>query len=427
MIDICDFAVGLSRQLYGRSIASERPGHRLTETWHPLGPVAVISAFNFPVAVWSWNAALALVCGDPVIWKPSERTPLTAIATTSLLRRAADRFGEVPDGLFELVIGGADRAVQLAEDERIPLVSATGSTAMGKALAPRIAARLGRSLLELGGNNAAIVAPSADLDLVVRAVLFAAVGTAGQRCTSPAPPDRPRVGRRRARRPPRAPPTASVPIGDPREDGTLVGPLVTGEAFGRMEAALGQARDGGRRGRRRRRPRARRARGPTRGTRSRRSCACRRRPTSSRQETFAPILYVLTYGELDEAIALQNGVPQGLASSIFTTDLREAERFLAAAGLGLRDRERQHRPERRRDRRRVRRREGDRRRPRVRLGRLAGVHAPPDRDGELHERAPARAGHPRSTSTRRPAPRPSATAVDAPRRGSAATPGHRRR
>ena len=184
MIDICDFAVGLSRQLYGRSIASERPGHRLTETWHPLGPVAVISAFNFPVAVWSWNAALALVCGDPVLWKPSERTPLTAIATTRLLARAAERFGDVPDGLFELVLGGADRAVQLAEDDRIPLVSATGSTAMGKELAPRVAARLGRSLLELGGNNAAIVAPSADLDLVVRAVLFAAVGTAGQRCTS---------------------------------------------------------------------------------------------------------------------------------------------------------------------------------------------------------------------------------------------------
>ena len=177
MVDICDFAVGLSRQLYGKSIASERPGHRLTETWHPLGPVAVISAFNFPVAVWSWNAALALVCGDPVVWKPSERTPLTAIATTALLGRAADRFGDVPDGLFELVIGGADRAVQLADDDRIPLVSATGSTAMGKAIAPRIAARLGRSLLELGGNNAAIVAPSADLDLVVRAVLFSAVGT----------------------------------------------------------------------------------------------------------------------------------------------------------------------------------------------------------------------------------------------------------
>ena len=184
MIDICDFAVGLSRQLYGRSIASERPGHRLTETWHPLGPVAVISAFNFPVAVWSWNAALAFVCGDPVIWKPSERTPLTALACMSLFERAAERFGGVPAGLAELVIGGADRAVQLADDPRIPLVSATGSTQMGKELAPRIAARLGRSLLELGGNNAAIVAPSADLDLVVRGVLFSAVGTAGQRCTS---------------------------------------------------------------------------------------------------------------------------------------------------------------------------------------------------------------------------------------------------
>jgi aldehyde dehydrogenase (NAD+) len=330
MIDICDFAVGLSRQLYGRSIASERPGHRLTETWHPLGPVAVISAFNFPVAVWSWNAALALVCGDPVLWKPSERTPLTAIATTSLLRRAADRFGDVPEGLFELLIGGADRAVQLAEDSRITLVSATGSTAMGKELAPRIAARLGRSLLELGGNNAAIVAPSADLDLVVRGVLFAAVGTAGQRCTSlrrlivhESIADE-LVGRfTRAYR--------SVPIGDPREPGTLVGPLITGEAFGRMEAALGQARaeggevvvGGGR------------AHGDTWPDAWYAEPAIVRMPAQTdvvRRETFAPILYVLTYRDLDEAMALQNGVPQGLASSIFTTDLREAERFLAAAG-----------------------------------------------------------------------------------------------
>ena len=330
MIDICDFAVGLSRQLYGRSIASERPGHRLTETWHPLGPVAVISAFNFPVAVWSWNAALALVCGDPVIWKPSERTPLTALATTSLLRRAADRFGEVPDGLFELVIGGADRAVQLAEDDRIPLVSATGSTAMGKAIAPRIAARLGRSLLELGGNNAAIVAPSADLDLVVRAVLFAAVGTAGQRCTSlrrlivhESVADELLDRLASAYR--------SVPIGDPREHGTLVGPLITGESFGRMEAALGQARTeggeivvGGGRAEVEAWPDAWYAE-PT----------VVRMPAQTdvvRQETFAPILYVMTYRDLDEAIALQNGVPQGLASSIFTTDLREAERFLAATG-----------------------------------------------------------------------------------------------
>jgi L-aminoadipate-semialdehyde dehydrogenase len=330
MIDICDFAVGLSRQLYGRSIASERPGHRLTETWHPLGPVAVISAFNFPVAVWSWNAALALVCGDPVIWKPSERTPLTALATTSLLRRAADRFGDVPDGLFELVIGGADRAVQLAEDDRIPLVSATGSTAMGKALAPRIAARLGRSLLELGGNNAAIVAPSADLDLVVRAVLFAAVGTAGQRCTSlrrlivhDSVADELLDRLASAYR--------SVPIGDPREHGTLVGPLITGESFGRMEAALGRARTEG----------GEVVVGGVRAEVETWPDAWYAEPTVVRmpgqtdvvrQETFAPILYVMTYRDFDKAIALQNGVPQGLASSIFTTDLREAERFLAATG-----------------------------------------------------------------------------------------------
>ncbi len=330
MIDICDFAVGLSRQLYGRSIASERPGHRLTETWHPLGPIAVISAFNFPVAVWSWNAALALVCGDPVVWKPSERTPLTAIATMSLLARAAERHGDVPDGLFELVVGGADRAVQLADDVRIPLVSATGSTSMGKAIAPRIAARLGRSLLELGGNNAAIVAPSADLDLVVRGVLFAAVGTAGQRCTSlrrlivhTSVADDLLERLANAYR--------SVPIGDPREPGTLVGPLVTGEAFGRMEAAIGEAVAqggelvvGGGRASADRWPDAWYA-----------EPAIVRMPAQTdvvRQETFAPILYVLGYDDLDEAIALQNGVPQGLASSIFTTDLREAERFLAGTG-----------------------------------------------------------------------------------------------
>jgi aldehyde dehydrogenase (NAD+) len=330
MIDICDLAVGQSRQLFGRSIASERLGHRLTETWHPLGPVAVISAFNFPVAVWSWNAALALVCGDPVIWKPSERTPLTAVATTALLARAAERHGDAPEGLFELVLGGADRALQLADDPRVPLVSATGSTAMGKSIAPRIAARLGRSLLELGGNNAAIVAPSADLDLVVRGVLFAAVGTAGQRCTSlrrlivhESVVDELLERLANAYR--------SVPIGDPRDPGTLVGPLVTGEAFGRMEAALGEAVAqggevvvGGGRALADRWPDAWYA-----------EPAIVRMPSQTdvvRQETFAPILYVLGYDELEEAIALQNGVPQGLASSIFTTDLREAERFLAAGG-----------------------------------------------------------------------------------------------
>jgi len=330
MIDICDFAVGLSRQLYGKSIASERPGHRLTETWHPLGPVAVITAFNFPVAVWSWNAALAFVCGDPVIWKPSERTPLTALACTSLFHRAAERFGGVPDGLAELVVGGADRAVQLAEDARIPLVSATGSTAMGQELAPRIAARLGRSLLELGGNNAAIVAPSADLDLVVRGVLFSAVGTAGQRCTSlrrlivhESVADE-LVGRL-------ATAYESVPVGDPREAGTLVGPVITGDSYTRIEQALDEARSdggavvaGGERILADEHPDAWYV-----------SPTLVRMPAQTdvvRRETFGPILYVLTYREPEEAIALQNGVPQGLASSIFTTDLREAERFLAVSG-----------------------------------------------------------------------------------------------
>jgi aldehyde dehydrogenase (NAD+) len=330
MIDICDFAVGLSRQLYGRSIASERPGHRLTETWHPLGPVAVISAFNFPVAVWSWNAALALVCGDPVIWKPSERTPLTAIACSSLLDRAIERFGGAPEGLAELVIGGADRAVQLADDARIPLVSATGSTHMGKELAPRIAARLGRSLLELGGNNAAIVAPSADIDLVVRGVLFSAVGTAGQRCTTlrrlivhETIADEV-VGRLAAA-------YESVPIGDPREPGTLVGPLISSDSFARLEEALADAREAG----------GEVVAGGTRALADEYPDAWYASPTLVRmpiqsevveRETFAPLLYVLTYSEPDEAIAIQNGVPQGLASSIFTTDLREAERFLASSG-----------------------------------------------------------------------------------------------
>ena len=391
MIDICDFAVGLSRQLYGKSIASERPGHRLTETWHPLGPVAVISAFNFPVAVWSWNAALALVCGDPVIWKPSERTPLTAIATTSLLRRASERFGDTPEGLFELVIGGADRAVQLAEDDRIPLVSATGSTAMGKAIAPRIAARLGRSLLELGGNNAAIVAPSADLDLVVRAVLFAAVGTAGQRCTSlrrlivhESVADELLDRLASAYR--------SVPIGDPREHGTLVGPLITGESFGRMEAALGQARTeggeivvGGARAEVEAWPDAWYAE-PT----------VVRMPAQTdvvRQETFAPILYVMTYRRIRPG----DRAPERRAAGARVVDLHDRPSRGGAVPrrhrLGLRDRKREHRSERCRDRRGVRGREGDRRGTGVRLGRLAGVHAPPDRDRELHGRPPAGAGH----------------------------------
>ena len=278
----------------------------------------------------SWNAALALVCGDPVVWKPSERTPLTAIAAMALLERAAERFGGVPDGLCELVIGGADRAEQLADDPRLPLVSATGSTQMGKALAPRVAARLGRSLLELGGNNAAVVAPSADLDLVVRGVLFAAVGTAGQRCTSLRRliVHESVAGDLVARL---AAAYRSVPIGDPQDAGTLLGPLISGEAFGRLEAALGRAvADGGEI-----------VTGGGRALADRLPEAWYAEPTIVRmpaqtavvhEETFAPLLYVLTYREFDEAIRLQNEVPQGLASSIFTTDLREAERFLASTG-----------------------------------------------------------------------------------------------
>jgi aldehyde dehydrogenase (NAD+) len=329
MIDICDLAVGLSRQLFGRTIASERPGHRMLETWHPLGPIGVITAFNFPVAVWSWNSALALVCGDPVVWKPSERTPLTALACQALFQRAAAAFGDAPEGLLGVVIGGADRARQLAEDARLPLISATGSTAMGKALSPLIAARLGRSLLELGGNNGMLVAPSADLDMAVRAVVFSAVGTAGQRCTSLRRLIvHESIADELCGRLERA--YASVPVGDPREAGTLCGPLISEDSFHGQQAALERARgDGGT------------VAGGERLLAADHPGAYYVRPALVRmpaqtdvvrEETFAPILYALTYGDLDEAVALHNDVPQGLSSCIFTTDLREGERFLAAAG-----------------------------------------------------------------------------------------------
>jgi L-aminoadipate-semialdehyde dehydrogenase len=327
MIDICDFAVGLSRQLYGLTIASERPGHRMMETWHPLGPIGVITAFNFPVAVWSWNTALALVCGDPVVWKPSSQTPLTALACQALLERAGERFGEFPEGLVQVVLGGHARS--LPEDPRLPLISATGSTAMGQAMAPKVAARLGRTLLELGGNNAMIVAPSADLDLAVRAIVFAAVGTCGQRCTS----------LRRLivhesiadgllERLERA--YASVNVGDPREPETLCGPLISRDAFEGMQRALERARGdggsvaGGERELADRWPEARYVRP-----------AVVRMPAQTdvvREETFAPILYAIPYRDLDEAVAIHNDVPQGLSSCIFTNDLREGEAFLAPAG-----------------------------------------------------------------------------------------------
>ncbi|MBS0348374.1 MAG: aldehyde dehydrogenase family protein [Proteobacteria bacterium] len=329
MIDMCDFAVGLSRQLYGLTMASERPGHRLMESWHPLGVCGVISAFNFPVAVWAWNAALALVCGDAVVWKPSSRTPLCALACQGLLAQAMAEAGDVPPDLSQVVIGPGTLGTALADHPDVALLSATGSTAMGRSVAPRVAARFGRSLLELGGNNGMIVAPSADLELALRAIVFAAAGTAGQRCTtlrrlivheSVAAHLLPRLTAA----------FASLPVGNPLEPATLVGPLIDSVAVDAHRAALVQAHAEG---------------GCVHGGEvvAVADCpdGCYVRPALVempgqtalvRRETFSPILYVLRYRTLDEALALHNGVPQGLASAIFTTDLREAERFLSAAG-----------------------------------------------------------------------------------------------
>jgi aldehyde dehydrogenase (NAD+) len=329
MIDICDFAVGLSRQLYGLTMASERAQHRMQESWHPLGVVGVISAFNFPVAVWAWNATLALVCGDTVVWKPSEKTPLCALACQRLLERALEGLDGFPADVCQLVLGGREAGEALGDDPRVALLSATGSCAMGRAVAPRVAARFGRCLLELGGNNAMIVAPSADLKLTERAILFAAVGTAGQRCTSlrrlivhDSLHDE-LLGRlNRA--------YAGIRVGDPLEPTTLVGPLIDAASFERMQRALERARAEG---------------GQVQGGERLAIEGCEGgayvrpalvvMPEQSaivREETFAPILYVLRYRELAEAIALNNGVEQGLSSCIFTTDLREAERFLGPAG-----------------------------------------------------------------------------------------------
>jgi aldehyde dehydrogenase (NAD+) len=327
MIDICQFAVGLSRQLYGKTIASERPGHRLMETWHPLGVVGVITAFNFPVAVWSWNTAVALVCGDTVVWKPSELTPLTALACQALIERAAGDVG-APRQVSRLIQGGREIGELLVDDPRVALLSATGSVRMGQQVGPRVAQRFGRALLELGGNNAAIVTPSADLDLAVRGIVFSAAGTAGQRCTtlrrlivhsSVADELVERI----------VSAYRQLPVGDPGVDGTLVGPMIHETAYRDMVLALDRARtDGGE------------VFGGGRHDVGDESAyyvapAVVRMPAQTdvvHQETFAPILYVLTYDELDEAIALNNEVPQGLSSSIFTTDIREAERFMAADG-----------------------------------------------------------------------------------------------
>jgi aldehyde dehydrogenase (NAD+) len=329
MIDICDYAVGLSRQLYGLTIASERPGHRLSEYWHPLGPVGVITAFNFPVAVWAWNAALALVCGDPVVWKPSEKTPLSALATHALAVRAASEFPACPPGLFGLLVGGADVGRAIASSPVFPLVSATGSVRMGRDVAGLVAARLGRSLLELGGNNAAIIAPSADLELALRAVVFAAVGTAGQRCTSL---------RRLIVHDSKADAFlarlestyASLPIGDPTRQGTLVGPLIDEAAYRAMQSALEKAREQGGR-----------VHGGTRVSSGVPAGGVYVRPAIVQidpgapivqEETFAPILYVMRYREFEDAVRMQNGVSQGLASAVFTSDVNEAEGFCSASG-----------------------------------------------------------------------------------------------
>jgi aldehyde dehydrogenase (NAD+) len=328
MIDICDFAVGLSRQLYGLTIATERPGHRMMETWHPLGVVGVISAFNFPVAVWSWNTALALVCGNAVVWKPSEKTPLTALASQAILERALARFGAAPEGLAQVLIGGAEVGAALVADPDVALISATGSTRMGRAVAPVVAARFGRSILELGGNNAGIVCASADLDMALRAIAFGAMGTAGQRCTTmrrlfvhEAVYDSlvPRLKQA----------YASVSVGNPLETQALVGPLIDAHAYEAMQKALAaaQAEGGVVQGGARVEVGAERAfyvkpalvempeqRGPV------------------LDETFAPILYVMRWSEFDAVIAAHNAVGAGLSSSIFTLDLREAEAFLSAAG-----------------------------------------------------------------------------------------------
>jgi aldehyde dehydrogenase (NAD+) len=329
MIDICDFATGLSRQLYGLTIASERPQHRMMEQWHPLGIVGVISAFNFPVAVWNWNSALAAVCGNATVWKPSELTPLTAIATTKIAEKVC-RANKIDPAIFSLVCGDASIGKKIATDRRVPLVSATGSTAMGRQVAEAVSLRLGKSLLELGGNNAIIVTPSADLDLAVRAIVFGAVGTAGQRCTSTR-----RLFVHESILPKLTDQLVSayrqIPIGNPVNPGTLMGPLISDKAVEAMQKALKELRrEGGKilyggeklHGKQ------------FSGGHFVRPCLASARANFKivHAETFAPILYLISYKNLENAIAQNNEVPQGLSSAIFTNDVREAEQFVAATG-----------------------------------------------------------------------------------------------
>jgi aldehyde dehydrogenase (NAD+) len=329
MIDICDFAVGLSRQLYGLTIASERPGHRMAETWHPMGVCTVISAFNFPAAVWSWNAALALICGNAVIWKPSEKTPLTALAVDRILQDALKEFGDAPEGLTILVNGRRDVGEKLVADPRSNIVSATGSTEMGRTVGIEVARRFGRSILELGGNNAGIVSGTADLELALRGILFSAVGTAGQRCTTlrrlfvhESVYDK-TVERLKTL-------YGKVAIGNPLEQGTLMGPLIDEQSFQRMQAALAQAKEeggkvfGGER---------HFVSGNEKGFYVRPAIV--EMPSQTEivlKETFAPILYVLKYSSFDDAIEANNAAHHGLSSCVFTTDLRESERFLSDSG-----------------------------------------------------------------------------------------------
>lgn len=329
MIDICDFAVGLSRQLYGLTIASERPGHKMLETWHPAGPIGIISAFNFPVAVWAWNAALAIVCGNSIIWKPSEKTPLCSLACQHLFNKACEQFGDAPNSLSQVIYGMADVGNTLVEDSRVPVISATGSCAMGKIVGPKVAARFGKSILELGGNNAIIVCPSADLDMAVRAIVFGAVGTAGQRCTTTrrviahtSVVDELKNRLIKAYQ--------SVTINNPLEDSTLVGPLIDENAYSAMQSALEKAKSadaeiiGGERVISKGYDEAYYV--------SPALVDIRNRNLDIKEETFAPILYINDFTDLTDAIAMHNDVPQGLSSAIFTNDIREAETFLSAVG-----------------------------------------------------------------------------------------------
>jgi len=372
-IDICDFAVGLSRQLQGFTIASERPEHRMMEQWLPLGPVGVITAFNFPVAVWAWNAMLALVCGDSVIWKPSEKTPLCALAVQTLVGQAIAGMEDAPAGIVQLVVGEAEAGEALARDTRVPLVSATGSVRMGKRVGATVGARLGRSLLELGGNNAMIVSPSARIELALPAIVFAAAGTAGQRCTSlrrlivhesVLPELRQRLVKA----------FESLPIGDPRTPGTLVGPLIDPAAFAAMQAALDEA------GRR---------------------LLCRTGDRGSHRQSARRMQGNLRPDPVPDAVSgtlRGDCTQQRCAARPVVGDLHRAHAgsrtFSLGRGVRLRHREREHRHFRRRDRWRIRRREGHRRRARIGLGCLEGLHAPRNEHDQLRRCAAARAGHP---------------------------------